>query len=149
MRLEFGWDTTWNCLRIFSMRCDWILAKPQFGINLGYFQSDAVGIGLWQNLELSWNIFNEKDRHLAKTQFGTVLECFRWDATGIWLRHNLELSWIILDEMRLEFGWDTNWNCLRRFSMRCDWNLAETQFGSVLEFFRWDAVGIWLRHNLE
>ena len=33
--------------------------------------------------------------------------------------------------------------------MRCDWNLAETQFRVVLEFFRRDAIGIWLRHNLE
>ena len=41
------------------MRCDWILAKTQFGIVLGYFQSDAVGIWLRHNLELSENIFNE------------------------------------------------------------------------------------------
>ena len=53
MRLEFGGDTIWNCLRIFSMRCDWILAETQFGIVLGYFQSDAIGIGLRHNLELS------------------------------------------------------------------------------------------------
>ena len=33
--------------------------------------------------------------------------------------------------------------------MRCDWNLAMTQFGIVLEDFRRDAIGIWLRHNLE
>ena len=51
--------------------------------------------------------------------------------------------------MRLEFGKDTIWNCLRVFSMRCDWNLAETQFGIVLEKFRCDGIGIWLRHNLE
>ena len=59
MRLEFGWDTIWNCLRIFSMRCDWILSETQFGIVLGYFQSDAIGIGLRHNLELSYNIFDE------------------------------------------------------------------------------------------
>ena len=35
------------------------------------------------------------------------------------------------------------------FSMRCDWNLAKTQFGIVLEDFRLDAIAIWLRHNLE
>ena len=33
--------------------------------------------------------------------------------------------------------------------MRCDWNLDKTQFGIVLEDFRCDATGIWLRHNLE
>ena len=38
---------------------------------------------------------------------------------------------------------------LRMFSMRCDWNLAKTQFAIVLEDFRGDAIGIWLRHNLE
>ena len=36
---------------------------------------------------------------------------------------------------------DIIWNCLRIFSMRCDWNLAKTQFGSVLEYFRWIEVG--------
>ena len=38
--------------------------------------------------------------------------------------------------MRLEFGWDTIWNCLGKMSMRCDWNWAQTQFGIVLEYFR-------------
>ena len=33
--------------------------------------------------------------------------------------------------------------------MRCDWNLAKTQFETVLEYFRSDAIGIWLRHNLK
>ena len=51
--------------------------------------------------------------------------------------------------MRLEFGYDTNWNCLGIFSIRCDGNLAKTQIGIVLEFFRLDLMGIWLRHNLE
>ena len=41
------------------MRCDWILAKTKFGIVLGFFQSDAMGIGLGYNLELSWDIFNQ------------------------------------------------------------------------------------------
>ena len=76
------------------MRCDWILAKTQFEIVLGFFQSDAMGIGLGHNLELSWDIFNQ---------------------------------------MRLEFGSDTIWNCNRKFSMRCDWNFAKTQLGTVLE----------------
>ena len=35
------------------MRCDWNMAKTQFGIVLGYFQLDAIGIGLRHNLELS------------------------------------------------------------------------------------------------
>ena len=38
--------------------------------------------------------------------------------------------------MQLEFGLDTIWNCLRIFSMRCNWNLAKTHFGIVLEYFR-------------
>ena len=33
--------------------------------------------------------------------------------------------------------------------MRCIWKLARKQFGIVLEFFRRDANGIWLRHKLE
>ena len=44
---------------------------------------------------------------------------------------------------------DKIWNCLRIFSRRCNWNLAKTQFGIVLEYFRGDVIGIWLRHNLE
>ena len=35
------------------------------------------------------------------------------------------------------------------FSMRCDWNLAKTQFGIVLDFFRLDVIGIWLGNNLK
>ena len=79
------------------MRCDWILAKTQFGIVLEYFQSDAIGIWLRHNLELSQSVFDEMrlesgkdtilnclrifslrcDGNFAKTQFGIVLECFR------------------------------------------------------------------------
>ena len=33
--------------------------------------------------------------------------------------------------------------------MRCLWNLAKTHFGNVLDFFRLDALGSWLRHNLD
>ena len=44
---------------------------------------------------------------------------------------------------------DKIWNCLRTFSRRCNWNLANTQFRIVLEYFRGDVIGIWLRHNLE
>ena len=51
--------------------------------------------------------------------------------------------------MRLEYGKDTIWNCPRLFSMRQDWNLAKTQFGIVSEYFRSDAIGIWLRQNLK
>ena len=51
--------------------------------------------------------------------------------------------------MRLEFGYDKIWNCLGIFSIRCDWNLVKTQIGIVLEYLRLDAMGIWLRHNLE
>ena len=63
-------------------------------------------------MRCSWN--------LAKTQFGIVLEYFRWDAIRIWLRHNMGLSYGISDEMQLEFGKDTIWNCLRMFSMGCN-----------------------------
>ena len=52
--LEFGYDTIWNCLRIFSMRCDWNLAKKHFGCALEFFRGDAFGI-IWlrHNLEFS------------------------------------------------------------------------------------------------
>ena len=44
---------------------------------------------------------------------------------------------------------DKIWNCLRIFPRRCNWNLAKTQFEIVLEYFRGDVIGIWLRHNLK
>ena len=106
------------------MRCDCILANTQFGIVLGYFQSDAVGIWLRHHLQLSQSVFDEMrlesgqhtilnclrilsmrcDWILAKTQFENVLGFFQSDAMGIGLGHNLELSWDIFNQMRLEFG---------------------------------------------
>ena len=44
---------------------------------------------------------------------------------------------------------DKIWNCLRIFSRRINWNLAETRFGFVLEYFRGDSIEIWLRQDLE
>ena len=51
--------------------------------------------------------------------------------------------------MQLDFGSDKVWICLRRLSMRCNWNLARAIFGISLENFRGDAIGIWLRQDLE
>ena len=110
MRLEFGYDTVWNCLRIILITCDW---------------------------------------NLAITYFGNVIENFRRDAIAIFPRLNLEPSQNNFNEIRLDYGYVTIWKCVRMFSMRCDWSLARTQFGIVLEQFRRDAIGIWLRHNLE
>ena len=50
------------------------------------------------------------------TQFGNVLDFFV--------------------DLRLEFGLDTIWGYLRQFLVSCNWNLATTQFGIVLEYFR-------------
>ena len=33
--------------------------------------------------------------------------------------------------------------------MRCNWSLAKTRFGSVLDYSRGDAIGIWLKQVLE
>ena len=49
----------------------------------------------------------------------------------------------------MEFGSDKFWNCLKMFSTRCNWNLARTIFGIYLEYFRGDAIGIWLGQYLE
>ena len=87
--------------------------------------------------------------NLARTIFGISLENFRGDAIGFWLRQGLELFQNIFNEMQLEFGYDMIWNCLRIFSMRCNWNLAKTRLGIVLEHFRSDAIGIWLRQDLD
>ena len=73
--------------------------------------------------------------------------------------------------MQLKFGWDKVWNGLRRNPMRCNWILAMTQFGNVLEKvrnpmrsnwilaqtkfgivweeIRWDAIEFWLWHICE
>ena len=51
--------------------------------------------------------------------------------------------------MQSKFDKDKTWSYLREFSERSNCNLAKTQFGNVLEDFRQDTIGIWLRHNLE
>ena len=51
--------------------------------------------------------------------------------------------------MQLDFGSDKVWKCLKYFSMRCKWNLAQTRFGMVLNYFRRDAIGVWLGQYLE
>ena len=33
--------------------------------------------------------------------------------------------------------------------MRCNWNLAETRFGIVSDYFQRDANGVWLKQDLE
>ena len=48
----------------------------------------------------------------------------------------MDLFQNIFNEMHLEFGFDKIWNCLRTFSMRCNWNLAKTKFGIVSEYFQ-------------
>ena len=53
MRWEFGYDTIWNCLGIFSIRDDWNLVKTQIGIVLEYLRLDAMAIWLGHILELS------------------------------------------------------------------------------------------------
>ena len=59
MQLEFGSDKIWNCLRIFSMRCNSNLVRTIFENSLEYFRGDAIGFWLRQDLELFQNIFNE------------------------------------------------------------------------------------------
>ena len=57
-------------------------------------------------------------------------------------------SWEKIGKKR-EIDTDIMWNSIRGFSMRCDWNLAKTPFAIVLEYFRLDAIGIWLRIQFE
>ena len=49
----------------------------------------------------------------------------------------------------MEFGSEKFWNFLEIFSTRCNWNLARTIFGTSLEYFRGDSIGIWLGQYLE
>ena len=49
--MEFGSDKVWNCLKIFSTRCNWNLARTIFGISFDYFRGDAIGIRLGHYLE--------------------------------------------------------------------------------------------------
>ena len=168
MQLEFGYDTIWICLRIFSLRCNWNLDTIQFGFVFDLFRWGAIGIWLWHNLELSWNNFYgtqlkfgqdtiwncrrmfsmRSNWNLAAIKIGFVLEYFRWGAIGIWLRLNLDLSSIFSDEVQLELDYERNWNSLRIISMIFNWNLARTS-GSLLEYFRWGAFETWLRRNLK
>ena len=61
MEIEFGKDTLWNCLRIFSKRCKWNLAKTKIGNVLKYFRREGIRIWPRHNLEISWNIFVEME----------------------------------------------------------------------------------------
>ena len=61
----------------------------------------------------------------------------------------MELSEKILDAMQLKFSSDTILKHPRIISMRCNWMSAQTHYGNVLEHFRWDAIELWLVHNLE
>ena len=38
---------------------------------------------------------------------------------------------------------DITENCLRIFSRRGNWNLVKTLLKNVLEYFQWEAIGIW------
>ena len=53
MQLNFGHDRIWNCLRIFPMRCNWILAETKFGIVFEEVRWDAIEFGLRHSLEMS------------------------------------------------------------------------------------------------
>ena len=52
MQLNFGRDRIWNCLRIFPMRCNWILAETTFEIISEEFRWDAIGFWLGHSLEM-------------------------------------------------------------------------------------------------
>ena len=49
----------------------------------------------------------------------------------------------------MEFGSDKVGNCPKIISTRCNWNLARTIFEISLEYFRGDAIGIWLKQGWE
>ena len=85
----------------------------------------------------------------TKTQFGIILEYFRSNAIEFWLRHNMEVPYSNLGQMQMNFGSDTIWNCLRMFSIRCNWNIPRTQSGIVLEQLRWDEIEFQLRRNMD
>ena len=65
MRLELGSETILHSLRMFSMGCEWNLAKTGFGIVFEYFRSDAIGVWLRQILDLPQNIFDEMEFELG------------------------------------------------------------------------------------
>ena len=52
-RLEFGKDIILKCLRVFSLRGNWNLAKTRFRLVLECFQCEAIGIWQRQDLDLS------------------------------------------------------------------------------------------------
>ena len=145
------------------MRGNWNLVKAIFESLSEYFRWEAIGIWQREFLKMSENISDERQLefgkniiwkclrinsmrgnwYLAKTLFEIVLEYFRWEAFGIWQRQYLKMSKNIFDERLLEFGKDIIWKCLRIFSMRGNWKLAKTLIESVLEYFPWEAYGLW------
>ena len=130
LQFIFGWWTYWNCLRNFSKWCKWILAQDKYCEGLK-------------------NVSRECDWISSTQQFGPILEKFGSYALEFWLGHKLGKFWTIFHKMQLTFGWDTNGICPRIFSIRCNWNSAQTQFQTVVGYFREDAIKFQLRHALD
>ena len=147
MQLNFGQDTTWQCLRVFSIRCNLISAKTQFGNVSEYILWGAIEFGLWVSLDTS---LNNLDQVQLNYGLSTILKFLRvaWDAIDFWLRRNMRKSENMFDKMQLKFGSDTIWNCLRIFSIGCNQISAKTHFGHILDWFRSDATESWLRDIL-
>ena len=81
------------------------------------------------------NLSRECDWISSTQQFGPSSEKFGSYAIEFWLGHKLGKFCNFFQKMQLNFGWRTFWKCLRNFSKRFKWILAETQMGVVLEIF--------------
>ena len=166
MRWEKSAETSFEIvLQWFRWSDEGIRLTGSIEIVSEYFRWSEEEIRLKQVLKLSDNIFLEFMKKSGYDEFwncltmfslkrwgnspGTsikiVLGCFRWDDGEISLRKVLKLSDNIFVEAMREFGWDNYWDCLRIFSLKRWVNSAQTNFGSVWQYFPWihEEIRLW------
>ena len=163
MQFNFGWRTFWKCLRTFSKRFKWILARTIFWKLSKTFRENAIEFHLHSNLDPSWKSSDHIQWNFdwdtigsclrtfsmrwkwssAKTQLGNVSDYFQKDAIELGLWIILDRSWNNFDQVQLIFGWNTILKTFGKISIRWNRILAKTQIGHSLVWFPSDGTEFW------
>ena len=166
---EFGWNKYWDCLRLYLLKRWGNSAQTSFETVWQYFRWSDEEIRLGHVLKLSYNVFVETMRQFGwdkywdylrffslklwgnsvETSFENVWQNFRWSDEENRLRRVLKLSYNDFVEAMREFGWDKYWAGLRIFLLKRWGSLAQTNFETVWQYFRWSDEEIRLRRVLK
>ena len=138
-------DRWWFLLVATAGFCCWLLVAARCWMIAGCGLDTAAAAAGWKVFEFFQDIANLRLRQFCRRKSLWIMSKRRW-------RNLAETSFKIVSECFEEpmekFGRDKFGNCLRTISMRGNWILAKTIFKNVLEYFRWEAIGIWQRHYL-